>query len=191
MNESFKYGSTDSVWVAGDDTLTLYNNDSGRTTRWNYDDFIGVTYEYPYSSHSKEGQITLTLKKTGRNIHMIFSKQDRYRAKQVYYYIKEYIATSGKNKEGISSGSADGGKVDHQEVKDKVANLLQKDEKKKTIRNICIAVLVIAFVLYGIWGIFFNSASSSSSDSWKNDANKAGYYEENGKWNYQGGGVND
>ena len=32
--------------------------------------------------------------------------------------------------------------------------------------------------------------SSSSSNDWEKDANKANYYKKNGKWYYQGKGVN-
>ncbi|MCD7881566.1 MAG: hypothetical protein LUG47_07900 [Clostridiales bacterium] len=173
MNESFAF------WEAGDDHLIAYNR------RYNYDDLASITYKAP--AHIKytlwtNGIITIYLK-DGQHYSMDFPRKDRNRAKQVYLYIKEYIAASKRSKDD-SSESADNRKADIQEIKNTV-------ERKKTIRNICATIVVIAFVIYFIWGIFFNSASYSSSDSWKNDANDAGYYEKNGEWYYQGDGQND
>ena len=175
MNEYFDF------WQASDDHLIAYN------TRYSYDDLTRITYKAP--THIKytvwsQGDITIYMK-NGQHRSMLFSKKDCNRAKQVYLYIKEYIATSKKKKDDISE-SADNRKADIQEIKSTV-------RRKKTIRNISTAVIVIAIIFCFIWGLFFNSASysSSSSDSWKNDANDAGYYEKNGKWYYQGGGQND
>ena len=55
-------------------------------------------------------------------------------------------------------------------------------------KNKILAILLILVVLLGVTGC--GSSSLSSSNSWEKDANKVGYYKKNGKWYYQGKGVN-